>query len=214
MRTSALARVGTASFLLFAAGLLGAAGPAAGAVLPPDAPPGDVPSPNGQAPAETVYFLVAEHLPRRHDSYVLPLNDPDDIAEARQWAALNSGPREPGRIGLVGPIVNARIAAGADGINGDYVAPDTRLWSWHMTEFLDFTRFGIELTDGSPTWVEQDVDGWIRNTRLNNPPGVGEIGFWGYTVAAELPGVPEPSAALVAAAGVLVLRPPRRGRAR
>ena len=42
---------------------------------------------------------------------------------------------------------------------------------------MDFT---IEILDGWPGFVEQDVNGWIANTN-------GRVGFWTYTVVAELP---------------------------
>src|SRR5438445_5325292 len=125
-----------------------------------------------QAAAAPTYFLVTE-LPGhqvRQDSYILPLTADTDIAYARQLIAQN--PAATSR------IVFARIAAGGDGINGDYVQPDTRLWSWHVTQFLGFGELGIEILDGWPGEVEQNVDAWILNTG-------GEVGFWNYTVTRE-----------------------------
>jgi len=132
------------------------------------------------ASGQTVHFLVAERpeFAVHHDSYVLALSDPADIAHAR---ALISA--EPGELPS---IAVANIAAGADGINRDYLAPGAPPWSWHVTEFDGFYDITAEILDGWPTFVESDVSGWIANTG-------GLIGFWNYTVVAELEAVPEPA---------------------
>ena len=130
-----------------------------------------------KAQTNTVYFLVATVWDCRPcGSYVLPLSKPEDIAQARQLilATPTNGN---------GKIVGARIAAGKDGINRDYLAPGCPEWSWHVTEFVRFADYSAEILDGSPRAVEQDVDGWIRNTG-------GVIGFWAYGVVRELG--PEP----------------------
>ena len=117
----------------------------------------------------TVLFLVAE-IPGHelyNDSYVIPLIDPDLIAQARQLISTHNR------------IVVARIAAGKDGINRDYKASLHPEWSWHVTEVLAFAEAAIEICDGTPTQVERDVQGWIANTR-------GVVCFWAYSVVAEL----------------------------
>jgi hypothetical protein len=135
---------------------------------------------NAPAVAETVHFLIAERpIASVHgDSYVLPLTDPAAIAHAR--ALIDAEP------GTLPSIVVADIAPGADGVNRDHLALGAPAWSWHVTEFVEFADFTAEVLDGWPTFVEQDVDGWIANTG-------GAIGFWTYTVVAELPAVPEPA---------------------
>lgn len=141
--------------------------------------------------AGTVYFQVAE-LPGQHvhnDSYILPLDDPADIAAARDIIKL--GPAK-----AKAHIAFASIAPGADGINRNLLSP-FQTWSWHVTGFLGFAELGAELYDGWPTFVESDVNGWMDNTD-------GVIGFWGYTVVAEVV-IPEPSSwalGSLAAAGV------------
>ena len=151
------------------------------------------------ANAAPTYFLVGE-IPgreRRYDSYVLPLEDPADVAHARRLIA--EGPA----IGR--PLVVATATAGADGINGDYVPPDTRLWSWHISDFHAFADTTAELLDASPTFTE----GYFASGGGGN---VG-IGYWNYTVVAEMPIVPEPAApaALAPLAAALLRRPRRRG---
>lgn len=138
-----------------------------------------------------VYFIVAERFPAQHgDSYVLPLSDPADIQHARDLASFNPNVGQR--------IVLARIGKGADGVNRDYTKPGAPLWNWHVTEFLGFADFTAEIYDGWPTYVEQDVDGWIANTG-------GVVGFWSYTVFAEATWIPEvPSAWLAAAAAAPV----------
>lgn len=120
---------------------------------------------------------------------MVPLCDPETIARARE--IIDQG-------GAVPPvIVVASIAAGADGINRDHLAPGFPEWSWHVIEWqADFAELTIEILDGWPGYVESDVDGWIANTG-------GGIGFWSYTVVAELP---EPSRDLTSVcAGVVVV---------
>ena len=129
--------------------------------------------------AGPVYFLVAERpeVREHHDSFVLPLYEEGHIAHARDLIAR--GADTAGE-----PIIFASIAPGADGINRNLTHPSQPLWSWHVTNFHGFGDMGIELTDGWPTYIEKDVQGWMDNTG-------GEIGFWSYTVVAELPGYPD-----------------------
>ena len=127
--------------------------------------------------SEDVLFLVTE-LPGYelfYDSFVLPLSEPDDIAYAR--GLIEYG---PGSEGYEATIVGAWIAAGADGINRDYLAPGAPEWSWHVTEFEAFAEGTVEILDGWPGFVEMDPEAWIQNTG-------GLIGFWAYTVTAEIP---------------------------
>jgi hypothetical protein len=142
--------------------------------------------------ADVVYFLMGE-FPQpgfHHDSYVLPLSDPDHIAHAR--ALIAQGP------GIGEAIATARIEPGADGINGNFLAPNGPAWNWHVTEFLGFADFTIEIYDGWPTFVEDDIDGWMQNTG-------GIIGFWGYTVIGEFDGVPQATIPEVGSATLLLL---------
>jgi len=136
------------------------------------------------APAATNYFVVAERpgTARHHDSYVLPLTNATAIAHAR--ALIANGP------GIGQAIVVARIAAGADGVNRDYLAQGAPAWSWHVTSFVAFADSTIEILDGWPGYVENNVAGWIANTG-------GSIGFWTYTVVDEIPGRPQITAVSV-----------------
>ena len=123
-------------------------------------------------------FLVSEtRTPCAHcDAYVLRLTEPDDVAAARARIAQ-------GDASGVGSIAIARIAAGADGVNRNPLAPGNPAWSWHVTSFEGFADFAIELCDGWPGFVESDVPGWIANTN-------GTICFWSYSVRAELAQAP------------------------
>lgn len=128
--------------------------------------------------AGPVYFVVSEWPGQEthHDSYLLPLTQPDDIAHARDLIAR--GPEAAGAT-----IVVAKIAAGSDGINRNITAPNEPLWNWHVTEFSSFADNTVEILDGWPTFVEGDVPGWIANTN-------GYVGFWSYTVTRELSAPP------------------------
>lgn len=137
----------------------------------------------GACPAGPVRFVVAEPagLVEHGDSFVLPLTDPADVAHARDLIRL--GPEAAGE-----PIVFAEVRPGADGINRDVLANGQPLWDWHVSAFEGFGDSGVELVDGWPSFVQQDVGGWMANTRRDpdDPDAPGHIGFWNYMVVAEL----------------------------
>ena len=145
--------------------------------------------------AAPVYFLVTEFPDQLEhgDSFVLPLEEADDIAHAR---GLVKRGRAAGRY-----LISADIVAGADNINRDILADGKPAWSWHVSRFDQFADLSIELTDGWPGYIEQDVQGWINNTgggtidedgdgKPDKDATVGAIAFWSYTVSAELTGPP------------------------
>jgi hypothetical protein len=132
--------------------------------------------------AETVYFLVAEIIdpPHKNDSYVLPLNDPCDIAYARKLVKFGA---------YTSPETSAGIAvAGIDrwdpnngiNINRDYLQPGIPAWSWYVTEFRGFWEVATEVCDGWPTGVEEGLESWVGEY------GVGQVCFYAYSVVAEL----------------------------
>ena len=136
--------------------------------------------------AETRLFVVAEIFSpfcSHCDSFVLPLSDPADIADAR--TLINEGPG-----GSVGSIPVMQLAVGSDGENRDVLAIGEPLWSWHVTAFSGFADFTIELCDGWPGLIEQDPEAFLANTG-------GQFCPWGYTVVAELP-TPVPALSPVA----------------
>jgi hypothetical protein len=150
---------------------------------------------SSRAVASPVYFLVSEFPDQREhgDSFVLPLEDTDDISHARDLVTRG---RAAGRT-----QVTADIVAGSDQINRNILVDGKPAWSWHISRFDGFHDVGIELTDGWPSFIEQDVQGWINNTgggTVDNdgdgqPDGnatIGRIAFWSYTVTAELTGPP------------------------
>ncbi len=153
-----------------------------------------------QTLAETRYYQIAEWPGQEHhfDSYILPLSDPGDMTHAQ--ALIDQGPAGAGAA-----IVIAKISPGSDGINVDLNQPGHPSWSWHVTEFVEFADMSIELYDGWPQFVESDVPGWMANTN-------GTIGFWSYTVVADVTNqIPEPaSLALLGCAAVCLLN--RRAR--
>lgn len=127
----------------------------------------------GSCPPVTgpAYFLVTEYQPFHGDSYILLLHAAADIQMARDIVRDPSGAPER--------IVVAAIEPGTgEPPNRDMLNGGTP-WSWHVTEFLGFAGFTIEILDGWPTFIEEDVAGWMANTQ-------GTIGFWNYTVMREL----------------------------
>lgn len=121
------------------------------------------------------YFLVAEHPGSEvhFDSYILPIpnNNPEAIAHARD---LIRGGAAAGA-----PIILAQIQAKSDGINRNFLAPDQPPWSWSIESFVSFGDMTIELIDSTPTYIEAHLEEWMDDTD-------GMIGFWTYTVVAEL----------------------------
>jgi hypothetical protein len=124
-------------------------------------------------PSTLTYFLVSNPLGEVSESYILPLSNADDIAHAR---ALISDPEGAGS-----PIAVAHIARskGDEEVpNWDLLNPP-RIWSWHVTEFVGFADFTIEIYDGNPSYVDANLDQWLAETNST-------IGFWSYTVTREL----------------------------
>ena len=119
---------------------------------------------------EVVYFLVGETTPYHNDSYVLPLSDANEIAGARNLIS--------GGMGFATRVV-ADIAAGTDGINRNFVSPMKAPWNWHVINFVSFVEVSPPELDGWPGLVQNDIESWMENTG-------GQIGFWNYTVVAEL----------------------------
>lgn len=120
----------------------------------------------------TVYFMVSERTPIHGDSYILPIADPEVIAQAR---AIVADPDSAAAL-----IVLADIApCGACGYVNRDLPQDGKRWSWCVTNCRGFVENTIEIYDGWPGYVEEDLDGWMANTG-------GVIGFWSYTVTREL----------------------------
>ncbi len=124
------------------------------------------------ANAETVYFLVAEaNNPAHSDSYVLPLTGPNDIAHARDLIKYGTAAGDS--------KVVAEIDCNVDCINRDYLSNEKWPWRWHVTEIEGFADIVLEILNGWPGLVDSDCQGWVSDTG-------GLIGFWTYTVVAEL----------------------------
>jgi hypothetical protein len=140
---------------------------------------------------ETVYFLMAERGDREMlpDSFVLPLNRPWDIAEARRLI------RE---VPLTNhPSIGVEVAYGADGINRDHLAVGAPPWSWHVVDPRVMTN-GIAFVFGatSPSSIEPVAAAGFQtwtNTVYPLLHGTNRfVGFERYAFVAELarPGYP------------------------
>jgi len=144
--------------------------------------------------AETRLFVVAEIFAPAFcfhcDSFVLPLSDPADIADAR--TLISEGPG-----GSVGSIPVMVLTVGSDGENRDVLAIGQPLWSWHVTSFSGFAEITIELCDGWPGFIEQNPAAFLANTG-------GQFCPWAYTVIAELP-TPTPTPTPVPALSPIAL---------
>jgi hypothetical protein len=121
-----------------------------------------------------VYFLVTETDVEHGDSYILPLKDADDIAEARAIIANKEM-----------KIILAEISNDPNenySVNKDLLK--NRTWSWHIVSFNGFVDTSIEILDGWPTYVEENYSEWVENTKGDGENGV--IGFWNYTLEREV----------------------------
>lgn len=128
-----------------------------------------IPNPN------FVYFLVGDPENVHNDSFILALEDADDIAEAR---AMVEDPS-------LRKIVMAEITKDPHinyYRNTDLVGD--RIWSWHIARFIGFSDFSIEIYDGWPLYVEENYDEWVQNTKGGGTNGI--IGFWSYVVTREV----------------------------
>lgn len=127
---------------------------------------------------ESVFFKIGEIEEVRGESFIIELTDPVHIAHAR---ALINDP-----VNTIDKIVVARIVK-QDGseeyLNKDL---DTDLaWSWRVDSFEGFGFNTIEILDGWPGYIEEDIDRWFQNTSGEDDHGV--IGFWNYTIVSEVP---------------------------
>lgn len=129
--------------------------------------------PAGAQSQGTVYFLAAgprhsESQPTNeaaaYESFVVPVSDPEQIANIRSLIQRAEY-----------PVVNVRIEAENDGINRDFYAPGAPAWNWAVTELLSVQR-GVrsvflpccpepgELPEdeyGSASMVAADPQAWI-----------------------------------------------------
>jgi len=124
-----------------------------------------------------VYFVFG-FIPGPADGFripnamVVPLTRPEDIAHARAIQA--------GTPGIYDTIPVMKIAAGADGINRNYLAVGAPQWSWHVTEFIKFGEGTLGSTfDTIPASVEYDVAGFIEQNRAT-------LAFSTYSLIVEL----------------------------
>ena len=125
-------------------------------------------------PNNYTYFLVSEIISNHHDSYVLPLSKKENIEFARK---IIDDPTS-----VSSTIIVAKIdywSGEGEYISKDIILPSKRIWSWHVTEFIAFAGDTIEILDGWPTFVEENLDSWMNNTSSM-------IEFWGYTVTREV----------------------------
>jgi hypothetical protein len=119
----------------------------------------------GQAQT-TVYFLAAgprisqpQDSPSaaEYESFIVPVNDPNQIASIRSLIQRAQY-----------PVVNVRIKAGGDGINRDFYTPGAPAWNWSVVALLSVQgepfippQSPPEERYGSASMIAADPNGWI-----------------------------------------------------
>ena len=114
------------------------------------------------APPITTFVIRHHNQPDVDGQFVVRTSDPALIAAARQQLAL---PVEQRKL-----HVNGVLAAG----NGGFNQP----WSWHVEDGQwQLAEMSMEVCDGWPKFVEQNLDYWLKNVKRLCP--------WGSYVAEE-----------------------------
>nr|BCX01213.1 MAG: hypothetical protein KatS3mg041_1259 [Bacteroidota bacterium] len=102
------------------------------------------------------------------ERFVVRIADPAQIALAREILA---GRRSP-------MIVTGELRPGDGGFNRDPIAG--RRWSWHLDpRSVTFAEVTIELCDGRPSFVEENLSYWLYTVRRFCP--------WNSILERELP---------------------------
>ncbi len=114
-------------------------------------------------------------LPRYYADFVVRVEDerfvirlvrPDQIQTARQ--ILQTGQQK---------IVIGSLKEGHGGFNRDVVT--NRWWSWHLDpSTVTFAEAAIELCDGRPSFIEENLNYWLNTVRSFCP--------WGSVLEREL----------------------------
>jgi len=128
-------------------------------------------------PHETVFFKISDSTEPDSESFILELTHLDEIVQARQIIA---NPHD-----VPDKIILAKIVR-QDG-SEPYLNKDLNndmIWSWRIDSFEGFVGSSIEILDGRPGYIEEDLDRWFQNT--GGDENHGHIGLWGYTVVAEV----------------------------
>ncbi|MFV1885137.1 MAG: hypothetical protein ACMZ7B_11665 [Balneola sp.] len=127
--------------------------------------------------SEYTFFKIAENNSPTSESFILALTDSSQIEHARK---IISDPDN-----TTDRIILAKIVA-QNGLE-DYQNIDVNnkiAWSWRIDEFIGFVFTTIEIYDGWPGYIEEDLQRWFQNT--SDEPNSGIIGFWGFSVVEEI----------------------------
>lgn len=112
------------------------------------------------------YFLATNDA--RTESYVVPLEDPALIAQARDQIKNDTA-----------KITVADIEpAPLNGDNRDLLASDAAPWSWRVKAVYGFSDIGHQDCSGTPGFIEDFKESWMPDAR--------EICFWTFNLKREL----------------------------
>lgn len=117
---------------------------------------------------DKTYFLVSTRDKNPTGAFVIALDQPEQIATAREQIARPE----------LEKIVVARIGLGSGGFNRSFTANDKSPYSWSVAQVENFADFAHIDCDGSPDLVEERL-----NRKLNEDA---RICFWRYRIIREL----------------------------
>ena len=110
----------------------------------------------------------------KNESFVVPVSDPAQIAELREYLARRAQGLEPRAM-----QARLRLALGSDSLNRNYAAPGAPLWDWHVAEVLSVSRTLGDLKthdvrtdrDGAPSNMKKFITGEDYTPHPTVPPG-------------------------------------------
>ena len=134
-------------------------------------------STNQELVTEVTFFKVGETDSTHGESFILALEKTEDIEKAR---SIINDPENAAE-----KIISAKIVPQkGDEEYKNQDLNDGTIWSWRIEEFQGFSFNTIEILDGWPGYIEEDLNRWFLNTSGDTTHGF--IGFWGYTIIEEI----------------------------
>lgn len=119
------------------------------------------------------YFLVgikthSGQISNLHESYIVRLDNPEQIQEARSIITENKQ-----------RIIHGEIALGHGGFNRDFNSQYKSPYTWHFKSVSGFSELASDACNGDPLKLETHLTDWLNS----NPYAC----FWSYRLIKEIP---------------------------